>query len=108
MTNDTPERIAPDPQALVAGTSFHGDYIKATRAQIEAAIGPAHFTARGDKVNFEWGFSTDTGPIGTLYDYKEDTVDPDALIDWHVGARNRSESADLKAWLVSKIYLTKN
>lgn len=73
-------------------TSFHGDTIESTVNILTERFGPSEV---GDlvKVQYEWSLIYNNEIPFTLYDWKEyREIEPDELIEFHIGARNKEES----------------
>jgi hypothetical protein len=84
----------------IVGTSFHGDTVRATYAQLRTLFGEPSFVD-GDKSHAEWFLSMD-GCIFTVYDWKESTSPyhlPGHFYEWHIGAFTKASSARATAAL---------
>lgn len=102
------ECIELDSEADPTGTGHFGDTIdEVSRHELEMAFGPAHYMgydaeghAKGDgKVRYEWKFTMPNGTTGTLYDYKEPEHAATDKISWHIGAKGKTSSRQLAAWI---------
>jgi hypothetical protein len=77
----------------IGGTSFHGQTIYATPAQLRTAMGEPYSEVNDgkDKVNMEWEMETDNGNVFSVYDWKEyRPLDEFERIEWHIGAKDAS------------------
>ena len=82
----------------VSGTSFHGDIITASFNELVKAFGTAQCHG-GDKSMHDWQLECQ-GIVFTIYDWKE-IIDPasapDREFDWHIGAFDAVDSANVRA-----------
>lgn len=75
------------------GTSFHGDTIKSTVAELTKVFGEPELSGDcDDKTQYEWDLSYNGIPFA-IYDWKEyHTIKMKEKIYWHIGARTQDES----------------
>jgi hypothetical protein len=72
----------------VIGTSFFGDTIPATVANLRKVLGEPRCEQNSgeEKFNFEWVMETEDGNVFTVYDWKEyRRIKEDEEIEWHIG-----------------------
>lgn len=98
----------PELDAMIdtVGTGFHGCKFEATRTELEMMFGtPKHGPTQDGKVNFCWHFRLPNGRPATLYDYRTDIAKdkPDEPINWHIGAKSKTDAVTLLDWLVETI-----
>ncbi len=72
------------------GTSFHGNTISATLADLMNVLGAPDCTGdQDDKVQNEWELELEDGTVFSVYDWKEYRRYSDTqTIEWHIGAHN--------------------
>jgi len=98
------------------GTGFHGVTVFVTPNDLkkvaEKFVSDFYECNDGrDKSNFDFEFSTEDGDKFVVYDWKEyRPLDMNTRYDFHIGAKNKSISADAKAELMTelgKIYFSR-
>jgi hypothetical protein len=88
------------------GTSFWGDTVYASLNRMKEVFGEPLDIESGDgKVNFEWNFKLPSGTVFTIYDWKIPIalIEPDTLIQWHIGAHNQAKSIEASKEVNSSI-----
>ena len=78
--------IRPSTQSCM-GTSFHGNTVKASRAQLKSVLGMPTYVNRDvfEKTQHEWVCEI-AGHVFTVYDWKEyRRVKASEPIEWHIG-----------------------
>lgn len=72
------------------GTSFHGNTISASLAELIEVLGAPHGIGdQNDKVQNEWELELEDGTVFSVYDWKEYRRYSDTeTIEWHIGAHN--------------------
>ncbi len=104
----------PDSKANVDGTSYHGDDVEATFAELVAVLGPPNQAGDGYKVSSEWTLvRVDRKAVAVLYDYKMTSLyDPEypsveefrkLRSSWHVGAHKPEVSREFAQWLSRRV-----
>lgn len=74
---------------VVNGTSLRG-HININYASLVEIFGEPERWAAGDKVQAEWVLVftdpvSDATTVATIYDWKQYGVDPERVVDWHIG-----------------------
>lgn len=84
------------PGASVCGTSYHGISVKCSFDDMVKKLGKPHASyPPGDKVRYEWVFTSEDGKVVTVYDWKEYCEKPS---EWHLGAFNQEETVSFEKW----------
>jgi hypothetical protein len=76
------------------GTSFHGNTISATLADLMNVLGAPDCTGdQDDKVQNEWELELEDGTVFSVYDWKEYRRYSDTeTIEWHIGGMNQKDT----------------
>ena len=76
------------------GTSFHGNTISATLADLMNVLGAPHgIGEQNDKVQNEWELELEDGTVFSVYDWKEYRRYSDTeTIEWHIGGRSQKDT----------------
>ena len=82
------------------GISFFGHTITTSKNKLEVILGKSDGPSSDGKTNYNW-LREYNGIIYSVYDWKEyrDFSD-DELIDWHIGAKNKANSASICLYLL--------
>lgn len=84
---------------LINGTSFHGQVIEATVADLRVVLGEPDYEQNdgSDKSNFDWSGVTADGEVFTVYDWKEYRSLPEhEVIEWHIGGHSMLATINAK------------
>jgi len=86
--------------SAINGTSFHGDIVSASYAELVRRFGEPERTDAEDKIQAEWLFVIGGEPV-SLYDWKEYDTPVADVTKWHVGARSKLAGRAAAAALAS-------
>lgn len=94
-----------DHNADLVGTSFTEVVLKATPRKLLEVFGQPTDEDIDGKVQMEWTFSSSSGQIFSLYDWKEGELNPDMEVNFHIGSTEKSEDkvTDFKRWLEGQL-----
>jgi hypothetical protein len=79
------------------GTSYHGDFIKASFFQLTHLFGLPSINSCEPKVNYEWELQSEDGISFTLYDWKYyRPLLIEEAIEWNIGTDIKEHSKIIK------------
>lgn len=87
-------------------TSFHGTVINCTVQTLKDILGTQTYGNNDgrDKVNYEWVMETADGDVFTVYDWKKyRPLDDTAMVEWHIGGRNKHVTEQAKKELTEAV-----